>query len=218
MKIYIVIPAYNEGEIITETIKDVKKYYPDVIVVDDGSNDDTSDEAKSAGAEVLRHVINRGQGAALRTGIGYALENGAGIIVTFDADGQFEAGEIEKMCRPIIDGESEVVLGTRFAGGNRIPVKKSLLLKAATILTEIITGLELTDVHNGFRALSRKAAENIIIRQDRMAHASDIIHEVARLKLKFKEIPVAVKYTDYSKTKGQKISGSLKILFDMIFK
>ena len=218
MKIFVVIPAFNEGRIIAETIANVKNYYSDIIVVDDGSTDDTFDRAKPAGAKVLRHIINRGQGAALRTGINYALENGAEIIVTFDADGQFEAGEIEKMCQPIINGDCEVVLGTRFAGGNRIPLKKSLLLKAATILTEIITGMELTDVHNGFRALSRQAALNIIIRQDRMAHASDIIHEIARLKLKFKEIPVTVKYTDYSKTKGQKISGSLKILFDMIFK
>jgi len=218
MKIFIVIPAYNEEKVISQTISDIKKYYPNVIAVDDGSSDNTFDEAKLAGAIVLRHIINRGQGAALRTGINYALREGADVIVTFDADGQFEASDIEKMCRPIANGESEVVLGTRFAGGNRVPIKKSLLLKAATILTEIITGLELTDVHNGFRALSRKAAQNIIIRQDRMAHASDIVHEIARLKLKFKEVPVTVKYTDYSKRKGQKISGSLKILFDMIFK
>lgn len=218
MKIFIVIPAYNESEVIVETIKDVKKYCSDIIVVDDGSSDGTLAKAKEAGADVLRHIINRGQGAALRTGINYALERGADIIVTFDADGQFDAKEIEKLCRPITAGECDVVLGTRFAGGNRIPAMKCAILKAATIFTEIITGLELTDVHNGFRALSRRAAADIVIRQDRMAHASEIIHEIARLKLKFQEAPVAVKYTGYSMTKGQKISGSLKILFDMIFK
>ena len=223
MKIYIVIPAYNEAQVIAQTISDVHKYCSNIIIVDDGSKDKTGEVAKQSGAVVLRHIINRGQGAALRTGINYALGQGAEIIVTFDADGQFEANEINRICQPIIDCECDIVLGSRFFSNsnfskNKIPFFKKIILKSAILFTRAITGLSLTDTHNGFRALSRKAALQIKIRQDKMAHASEIVHEVARLGLKYKELPITVKYTEYSKRKGQKISNSFSILFDLIFK
>jgi len=217
-KIFVIIPAYNEEKIIAQTIAEVKNYCPNVVVVDDGSADETRFKAESAGAVILRHIINRGQGAALRTGINYAIKKEADIVVTFDADGQFDALEITKVCQPIIEKKCDVVLGSRFLEKNKIPLAKNLLLKSAIIFTKMITGMELSDVHNGFRAFNKKAAEKIVIRQDRMAHASDIIHEIARLHLKYQEVPVTVKYTDYSKKKGQKISGALKIIFDLIFK
>ncbi len=235
MNVFIVIPAYNEEKIIAETVREVKKYYLNAIVVDDGSADKTAEAAETAGATMLRHIINRGQGAALRTGINYAVSRGAEIIVTYDADGQFEVAEIDKICEPVMNGECDVVLGSRFlfssviaspeqSGGrgnpikNRIPFLKKLILAPAIFFTRVLSGLNLSDTHNGFRAMSREAAEKINIRQDRMAHSSEIIHEIARLKLRFKEIPVTVKYTEYSKRKGQKISGALKILFDLIMK
>ncbi|MFA5133799.1 MAG: glycosyltransferase family 2 protein [Patescibacteria group bacterium] len=218
MNLFVIIPAYNESKIIAETIRSVKSLYPNVVAVDDGSADNTFEEAEKAGAVALRHIINRGQGAALRTGINYAILKGAEIIVTFDADGQFEPSEIEKMIKPIRDGECDITLGSRFLGKNKVPFLKNWILKLAIFFTRAITGLKLTDVHNGFRAISAKAGMKIKIRQDRMAHASDIIHEIARLGLKFKEVPVTVKYTDYSIRKGQKISGALKIIFDLMFK
>lgn len=219
MNISVVIPAYNEEKMIAETVRDVKKYCQNVVVVDDGSSDVTGSEAQAAGADVLRHLVNRGQGAALRTGINYALQQGADIIVTYDADGQFEAAEIEKICQPILNGECNIVLGSRFLTRNEVPFFKVLFLKlSAVFFTQAITGKWLTDIQNGFRAMNRKAAEKIIIRQDRMGHAFEIIHEIARLGLKYKEIPVTVNYTDYSMKKGQKISGALKILFDLIMK
>lgn len=228
MNIFVVIPAYNEEKMIAETVRDVKKYCQNVVVVDDGSSDVTGSEAQAAGADVLRHLVNRGQGAALRTGINYALQQGADIIVTYDADGQFEAAEIERICEPCLKGECDIVLGSRFlreppppllkGGEDHIPFLKNLVLKSAIFFTRVLTGLNLSDTHNGFRAISREAAEKMNIRQDRMAHSSEIIHEIARLKLQFKEISVIVKYTEYSKRKGQKISGALKILFDLMFR
>lgn len=218
MNLFVVIPAYNESEVIAKTIADVKKYCQNVIVVDDGSTDGTAGVAPSAGALVLRHIVNRGQGAALRTGINYALRNGADIVVTFDADGQFESAEIEKIIAPIISGECDIVLGSRFLQNNEIPFLRRLMLISATAFTRFISGLKISDTHNGFRALGRMAATKIKIRQDRMAHSSEIIQEIGRLGLKYKEIPVTVKYTDYSCRKGQKLSGAWRILFDMILK
>ncbi len=228
MNIFVVIPAYNEEKAIGQTVSDVRKILAprslgevgcsNIIVVDDGSGDKTAEAAEVAGATILRHIVNRGQGAALRTGINYALAQGADAVVTFDADGQFEAEEIGKICAPLADGFCDVVLGSRFLTQNKIPFIKRLILAPAIFFTRLLTGLNLSDTHNGFRAMSRGAAEKINIRQDRMAHSSEIIHEIARLKLKFKEIPVTVKYTEYSKRKGQKISGALKILFDLIMK
>lgn len=218
MRIFIVIPAYNESSVIAKTIADIKKYWENIIVIDDGSSDATGCKAEGAGAIVLRHIINRGQGAALRTGINYALSLDADIIVTFDADGQFDAAEIEKIVQPVAFGECDAVLGSRFLTHNKIPFIKKIILTLAIFFTRAITGLNLTDTHNGFRAFSRSAAEKIKIRQDRMAHSSEIIHEIARLNLKYKEIPVTVKYIDYSRRKGQKLSGAWKILFDLIMK
>ncbi|MBU4421843.1 glycosyltransferase family 2 protein [Candidatus Parcubacteria bacterium] len=218
MKIFIVIPAYNEEKVIGDVIRQVREYYSDIVVVDDGSTDGTDEKARQNGAQVLRHILNRGQGATLRTGINYALAQGADIIVTYDADGQFEAGEIDKLCQPVIDNECDIILGSRFLSGNKIPFIKKLVLKSAILFTRAITGLKLTDTHNGFRVMNRKAAENIKIRQDRMAHASEIVHETARLKLRYKELPITVKYTTYSRHKGQRLTGAFHILFDLIFK
>jgi glycosyltransferase involved in cell wall biosynthesis len=232
--VWVIIPAYNEKEVIGQTISGVKKYCGNVLVVDDGSRDGTAEKAAEAGSFVLRHIINRGQGAALRTGIKYALREGADIIITYDADGQFEAAEIEKIIAPVVSGEYQITLGSRFIRSfvipelsqaisgiqskNNIPFTRKITLKAATLFTRIISGLAVSDTHNGFRAISREAAKKINIRQDRMAHSSEIIQEISRLGLKYKEVPVTVKYTDYSRRKGQKIAGALKILFDLIFK
>ena len=218
-KVFILIPAYNEEKVINDVINDIKILgYNNVVIIDDGSIDNTYNQAKKANVLVLRHIVNRGQGAALRTGINYALNLGAGIIVTYDADGQFNPKDIEKICQPIIGGECEVVLGSRFLSQNKVPFFKSFVLKSAILFTYFITNLNLTDVHNGFRSFSRHAAKRINIRQDKMAHASDIIHEIARLKLKYKEVPVTVRYTEYSCKKGQKISGAFRIFFDLVFK
>lgn len=216
MKVIIVIPAYNESQVIQRVIGDIKEKVDQVIVVDDGSKDNTFDLARDAGATTMRHFINRGQGAALQTGISFALKKGADIIVTFDADGQHKSEEIELLVKPLLLEEVDIVLGSRFLKDNKIPLNKSIILKLATFFTRLYTGLKVTDTHNGFRAISRKAAMSINIRQDGMAHASEILEEIKKNDLKYKEVPVTVAYTDYSLQNGQKLSNSLRIVWDLL--
>ncbi|MFH1565498.1 MAG: glycosyltransferase family 2 protein [bacterium] len=222
MNIFIIIPAYNEEKTIANAVDGVKKFGR-VVVVDDGSKDLTKNLAKNAGAEVLSHIINRGQGAAIRTGIEYALINDADIVVHFDADGQHGANDIEKIITPILLNQSDIVLGSRFLKDNtpdsktKIPLIRFLILKAAIVFTRIISGIKITDTHNGFRALSKNAAQKIKITQDGMAHASEILDEIVKNNLKYKEIPVEIKYTDYSKNKGQSSINSINIIKDLLF-
>lgn len=217
-KIFIVIAAYNEERTIASVVSGVKKYYDNAIVVDDASGDDTAKLAEEAGADVLDHLINRGQGAALKTGIDYVVKSGADIIVTFDADGQHKPEEISRMVEPIAKGEVDVVLGSRFLGNipNNIPFLRKMVLRGGIWFTKFFSKINITDTHNGFRALSRKAAQIIRIRQDRMAHASEILDEIAYHKLKFVEVPVTISYTNYSMQKGQSSLNSLKIAFKFL--
>ena len=214
--VWVVMPAFNEATVIGDTARDVLAHHPNVVVVDDGSVDDTARVAHEAGAVVVRHPINLGQGAALQTGIEYALRRGADLIVTFDADGQHRVGDVAVMIDALERSGSDVALGSRFLGSTvGLPASRRLLLKLAIRFTTITTGLRLSDAHNGLRVLTRKAAEAIEIRQDRMAHASEIVHCIARSRLRYVEVPVTVVYTAYSLAKGQRFSNLLRILGEM---
>ncbi|HLD20048.1 MAG TPA: glycosyltransferase family 2 protein [Patescibacteria group bacterium] len=203
MKVIVIIPAYNEAKVIRNVVSDVKKHGYDVVVVDDCSLDSTYHYAEKAGAVVLRHHVNRGQGAALATGMEYALSQEADIVVTFDADGQHCAHEIQSIITPIIKGEVDVVLGSRFLGTTQdMSRSRGISLKAALFFTRLTTGLALTDVHNGFRAFSKNAALKIKIFQNRMAHASEILDQISQHNLRFIEVPVTIIYSSYSRQKG----------------
>jgi glycosyltransferase involved in cell wall biosynthesis len=217
-QIYIVIPAYNEGVAIGAVIAGLKARWRNVIVVDDGSRDETGSAALSAGSVVLTHVLNRGQGAALQTGIRYALEQGASVIVTFDSDGQHRVEDIDRLVAPIREGMAEVALGSRFLGTTeRMPSRRKLLLRGAILFTWISSGLRLTDAHNGLRAFSRAAALRIQIQLDRMAHASEIVDQIAASKMKYVEVPVHIVYSEYSRKKGQSSLGAFRVLFDYLW-
>jgi len=230
MKVYIIIPAYNEETMISKVIADIKQTISlsNIIVIDDGSQDQTAKIAKQAGAQVLRHIINRGQGAALMTGTDYALRQGAEIIVHFDADDQHQPLDIINLIKPIAEGKAEAVLGSRFLKSkvknssqkfieNYILLSRRIVLKLALMHQWFFSGLKVTDSHCGLRAFSRVAAQKIKITQDRMAHASEILDQIARHKLKFVEAPVNIKYTAYSLQKGQKsLAGSLRIVYDFL--
>lgn len=219
-KVFVVIPAYNEEFMIDKVIKDLKKHnYKNIVVVDDGSSDKTYEAASKHKIHVLKHVINLGQGAALKTGIDYALLQGADIIVTFDADGQHQAKEIERMINPIKKKEVEVTLGSRFlSDGSKIPALRRLYLKIGVLVLFVMYGIKLTDSHNGFRAFSRKALQKIELRANRMEHASEIPEQIKKNRIRFKEIPVNIRYTDYSIKHGQKSSNAFKIFFKMILR
>lgn len=197
----VVIPALNEEAMIGLVVEALRNRVSEVVVIDDCSYDATSQRAYEAGATVLRHLLNRGQGAALATGTAYALKQGADIIIHFDADGQHSPEDIQKFIVPLTQGNVDVVLGSRFlaqSDSDSMPFARRILLKCAIIFTSFFSGIRLTDTHNGFRALSRRAAELIRIRENRMAHASEIIHEIARHRLRVREVPVVIRYTDYS--------------------
>jgi glycosyltransferase involved in cell wall biosynthesis len=220
-KVFIVIAAYNEEYSVPKVIKELQNAgYKNVIVVDDGSKDKTYKAALNAGATVLQHIVNRGQGAALKTGIDYALEHGADIIVTFDADGQHRVEDISAMLKPVKSGKYDVTFGSRFLKKDSgVPFVRRVLLKTGIIIVWLFYGVKMTDAHNGFRAISRNAAEKIKITSDRMAHASEIVEEVHRNKLKYNEVPVVIRYTEETLKKGHgSFAEGCRILYNMIMK
>ncbi len=221
---WIIIPAYNEEKTIGSVISNLKKHkYHKIVVVNDNSKDKTEEISLRNGATVLTHKLNRGQGAALATGNEYALRNGAEIIVHFDADGQMQAEDIPAMINPLIKKEADITMGSRFLGkASNIPTSKKIILFLGRVFLRTFFGVKLTDSQCGFRALSRKGAQSIEIKQDKMEHASEILIEVFQKKLKYKEIPVTIKYTEYSKQHShhgrfQLLSG-IKIAFKTIIK
>ena len=215
--LFVVIAAYNEVASIEPVAREVRAIFPNVVVVDDGSTDGTFDVARRSAKYVLRHVINRGQGAALQTGIEFALRHGARFILTFDADGQHRVEDIPAMLEPIWRGECEITLGSRFLGqAVNIPATRRNILRLAVLFTKIVNRVKLTDAHNGLRAFSRRAAETIHITMDRMAHASELIDQIRLSGLPFREVPVEIRYTVYSLAKGQSSRGALRIVWQYL--
>ncbi|MFA6593830.1 MAG: glycosyltransferase family 2 protein [Candidatus Buchananbacteria bacterium] len=220
MKLAIIIPAYNEAEKISSVVLAVKAAQPEslIIVVDDGSGDATAELAASAGADVLRHKINRGQGAALKTGVEYAFRRYIDAAVFFDADGQMEPSEIKLLAAELSQGY-DVVLGSRNLGrALNMPLAKKIAKKLALYFTRFTTGLKLTDTHNGFQAWTSGSLKRLNLGQDRQAYASEVLHEIKRLKLKYCEVPVTIRYTGYSIKKGQSIWNAFGILWDLLIK
>lgn len=212
-----VVPAFNEAAIIRQSVASLRTRFPNVVVVDDGSGDATPAEALAAGAVVLQHAVNIGQGAALQTGIDYALAQGAGFVATFDADGQHHVEDLVAMLAVLRAESLDVVLGSRFLGqAVGLSGTRRLLLKAAVLFTNLTTGLRLTDAHNGLRVMTAAAARRLQIRQEGMAHASELIAQIAQLGLRFREVPVTISYSDYSVGKGQRLSNSFGILRDLV--
>jgi len=213
---WIVVAAFNESRVIRNVITELVAQWPNVAVVDDGSSDDTAAEAEAAGALVIRHPINLGQGAALATGIQYCIEIGAEYIVTFDADGQHHVEDIARLVEKASEPNVDIVIGSRFLGETRdMPRRRRLVLKAAVLFTRLTTGLKVTDAHNGLRCFTLQAARKIKIAQNRMAHASEILEEIAHHKLRVAELPVTITYTEYSLAKGQKLTNSINILLEL---
>ena len=217
-KIVAIVPAHNEARAIEGVIDDLQSHGVQPLVVDDGSTDATRVVAVRKGVMVVSHLLNRGQGASLQTGMKAALKLNPDCIVHFDADGQHQAKDIASLTAPIFNGSAAVTLGSRFLKTHRVPFLRHAVLKLAILYTRLTTGLQLTDTHNGLRAFSPKAAEAIIIRQSGMAHASEILDQIAEKELAYQEVPVDIRYSEYSLKKGQRLSNSFSILFDLWFK
>jgi glycosyltransferase involved in cell wall biosynthesis len=217
--VFVVVGAYNEASVIARVVSELQMHCAHVVVVDDGSTDETTARARQAGAVVLSHIVNRGQGAALQTGIKYSLSRGARYIVTFDADGQHCADELPRLLDPIRSAQVDIALGSRFLGrAENIPPLRRLLLRAGAAFTRAVSGGRFTDAHNGFRAFSRRAASRLNLSEDRMAHASELIDEVVASGLPYMEVPVTIRYTAYSQAKGQRLTASFGILLDYLLR
>lgn len=219
-RVWVVIPMFNEATVIRSVVADVVAVFPHVVCVDDGSTDGTPDEAAAAGAVVVRHPINLGQGASLQTGIDYALSDpGTSAVVTFDADGQHLIEDAVGMVERLQAEGLDVVIGSRFLDGRTTLTRaKRYVLTMATFYTRLTTGMAMTDAHNGLRAMSRSFAERIQIRQNRMAHASELVGQIKDNEATWAEYPTHIVYTEYSRSKGQSLLNSVNILVDLFFK
>ncbi|MBN2020943.1 MAG: glycosyltransferase family 2 protein [Sedimentisphaerales bacterium] len=217
--VWVIIPAYNEGQVLAETLRELQEYNASyhLVVVDDGSTDNTSGIAREFAVHLLVHPMNLGQGAALATGIEYALRQKADIVVTFDADGQMRPADINPLVEAVVKDGLDVALGSRFlkSADSKMPTLKKIILRLGTIFTRLTTGLNITDTHNGLRAFKAETFAKLHITQNGMAHASEILTAIARCKLTYRELPVTIRYTEYSKRKGQGASNAINILFEL---
>lgn len=215
--VFCIIPAYNEEKNILNVVEKVLPLADRVIVVDDGSEDETAEILKNINNDkliVLKHFINCGQGAALQTGNECALSKGAEIIVHFDADGQFLAAEIKDLVQPILAKKADIVFGSRFlVKTSNIPwTKKNIIIPIARAVNRLAIGKNnLSDPQSGFRAMSADTARKIEISQNRMAHCSEILAKAFELNLKIKEASITVIYNEF----GQKFSGGIQIVKDL---
>ena len=217
--VFIVVPAYNEAHAVAEVVSALRRTYSNVVVIDDGSTDDTVAEAEAAGATVVRHMMNRGQGAALQTGIEYGLRCGADTIVTFDADGQHRVDDVAALLAALDETNADIAIGSRFLGADReIPFLRRLLLRGGALFMRITSQVQLTDTHNGLRAFRRRAAQQIHITLDGMAHASEIVDQIYLHRLRVVEVPVVIRYSEYSRRKGQSGFAAFRIVFDYLLK
>lgn len=215
--VWIVIPAYNEASVIGEVIADVRAAFDHVVCVDDGSTDGTGEIARRAGAHLVRHPVNLGQGAAIQTGVEYARRQpGARVFATFDADGQHRVKDVAAMIERLAAGDVDIVIGTRFGGGetSRPPLVKRLVLQTAARLSPRGRRLGLTDTNNGLRVFNKKVADGLNITMSGMSHANEFIALIAENDWRVAEYPVEVLYTEYSRSKGQPLLNGVNIIFD----
>jgi polyprenyl-phospho-N-acetylgalactosaminyl synthase len=217
IKTFVVVPAYNEAPLLGAVIGGLAATFRNIVVVDDGSSDDTGAVLSGLPVTVVKHHINLGQGASLQTGITFALERGASYVVTFDADGQHRPEDALAALRVLDQGGCDIVCGSRFLGtASNVPRLRRVILRAAVGLANLTSGSRMTDTHNGLRALSRAAASCLDISQSGMAHASEIISQLREHNMVIREVPVQILYTEYSLSKGQSSLNSINILVDLV--
>ncbi len=216
-RIFIVVPAYNEEKTIGKLLRRLLALeYRNIIVVDDGSSDRTAIIVKRFPVRLYSHIINRGLGGALRTGFAAALNEGAEIVVTMDADLQHKPEEVERLVTPILKGEAEVVLGVRQLAREAMPLFRKIANYTSNLITYLLFGFRVADSQSGFRAFHRKALEKIQLRASRMEISSEIVKEIADKNLCLKEVPISTIYTPYSLSKGQNLKNGIKTLVRLL--
>jgi glycosyltransferase involved in cell wall biosynthesis len=215
MEITAIIPALNEEISIGSVVIKTKKYADHIIVVDDGSTDDTADIARLAGADVVRHSKNRGKGNALKTGFDLARQNGTKIIVTIDADGQHDPDEIPKVVGPILSRDADMVIGSRYLNGNSIPFYRRIGQRILDRATNINSGINITDTQSGFRAFNVEKMSTFKFGQKGFSIESEMLTEAASAGLKIKEVDIGVRYDVDCSTENPVVHG-VKVLVSVL--
>ncbi|MGV0344875.1 glycosyltransferase family 2 protein [Corynebacterium lehmanniae] len=214
---WLIVPCYNEGTVIFDVLTNARETFPNIVGVNDGSADNSAEQILAAGAHLVDHPVNLGQGAAIQTGVEYArAQPGAQFFVTFDADGQHQVKDVMRMIERLRTEPLDIIVGTRFAGqeNSQVPWIKRAVLKTVVMLSPRTKKLGLTDAHNGLRAFNRKVAEEMNIRMNGMSHASEIVSMIDRHGWRVDEEPVDILYTEYSMSKGQSLINGVNILAD----
>jgi UDP-N-acetylglucosamine---dolichyl-phosphate N-acetylglucosaminyltransferase len=216
-RVVIVIPSYNEERTIVGVIRGLKQHgFTHIIVIDDGSSDRTCELSRQEGIILLRHILNRGLGGALGTGIKAALRFRPRIIVTFDADGQHDPDDIPRLLEPLERGEADVVVGSRMLDSIGMPRSRRLANWIANVVTYLLFKFWTTDSQSGLRAFSYEAAARIQFMTNGMEASSELIAEIARNCLRCKEVPVKAIYSQYSLSKGQNLGLGAQTLVKLI--
>ena len=214
---WLIVPCYNEGTVIFDVLTHARETFPNIVGVNDGSADNSAEQIRAAGAHLVDHPVNLGQGAAIQTGVEYARKQpGAQYFVTFDADGQHQEKDVVRMIERLRTEPLDIIVGTRFAGqeNSQVPWIKRAVLKTVVMLSPRTKKLGLTDAHNGLRAFNRKVAEEMNIRMNGMSHASEIVSMIDKHGWRVDEEPVDILYTEYSMSKGQSLINGVNILAD----
>ncbi|MGA0556983.1 glycosyltransferase family 2 protein [Larkinella sp. VNQ87] len=217
-RVFILIPSYNEGNMIRQTIRSLEGGPYTIVVIDDASTDATYNSIRDLPVYYLRHDINLGQGAALQTGMDFARLHDADVVVHFDADGQHNPADIPRFLEVLRTQPVDIVLGSRFLRDEdlkAVPRFRRWLLRLARLTNGLLTGLWLTDAHNGFRVMNWRALRDINLKENRMAHATEILMQIRKNRLRYVEKPTHISYTAYSQEKGQRWSGAINILIDV---
>jgi polyprenyl-phospho-N-acetylgalactosaminyl synthase len=216
---YIIIPVYNESGVIADVVKEVRKHFKNVVCINDGSADDSSNEINKAGATLVEHPINLGQGATIQTGVDFALQDQtAQYFVTFDGDGQHSIDDVIKMLDYLVDNDLDIVVGSRFSGtALNISPSKRALLRLAAVYSGRTTGLRLSDPYNGLRVFNRRFAENLKLTLADYSHPTEVAHRIAEGDYRYAEVPVTITYTDFSKADGQPMLNAVNISIDLLF-
>ncbi len=215
--VWLVVPMYNEGQVVGDVIRHAVATFPNIVCVDDGSRDDSANLARAAGAHLVRHPVNLGQGAAIQTGVEYArAQPGVRFFVTFDSDGQHQVHDVEAMLERLRTEPVDIIVGTRFADGppEGVPWLKRFVLRTVVLLSRRTRRLGLSDAHNGLRVFNKKVADQLDIIMNGMSHASEFVKLIDEREWRVSEQPVTILYTEYSMSKGQSLFNGVNILVD----
>lgn len=221
-KVALVIPAYNEAKVIAEVVRGLDKTFSkskfdyQIVVVDDGSKDNTAEEAKAAGAYVIRHVINMGSGGATATGLSYAQQNNFDIASTSDADGQHDPKDVLRGVQVLQEQNVDLLIGSRLLDIAGMSSLKRFGNKGLSLITFMLFGVNVTDSQSGLRIFSRQALEQLKWRTSGYEFCSEMLWRAKQLKLSISEFPIKAIYTDYSKVKGQNNWNAINILKRLI--